>query len=705
MDSFEGGVLADHASPVHPGVWLPIPADDAPFRSKASPQRVSRELLVAALGRILAKRQEQLDRLPPSVRFLWRHGAPIARLEAAHRRALALGVEARDVLIASGFVGESAYLDRLAEETGCRRVTMGETLDTAEPLALVLDHDMARCFGDGGRGTIVVPTIGMVDWLLAGNGCSGLRLATRAEFEALLLRERRKAMLDEACGLRLARQGHRSAKTGLSSRQAFGGLLLAAACAGMAFAGTLPLLLLALSAVFIAGNGLQGAALLRHRTKPRPMAALQDAELPVYTVLVALYDETAIVSDLLEALKAIDYPPEKLDIKLVLEAHDLKTRKAIEGADLPAQFSVIVCPPGDIRTKPRALNIALMLARGTLVTVFDAEDAPNPNQLRLAAARFAVAPEHVGCLQAPLTLYNANEGLIQAMFALEYAALFDVTRSGWSSLGLPMPLGGTSNHFRLQTLAGLGGWDAHNVTEDAELGLRLGTLGYAIEMLPSETAEQAPTSFPIWFRQRRRWSKGWLQTTITLLHDPVAAIRRRGAKRFGLSVFIMGSTLLNLLFYPVGMAMVLHRLILGEPLFGGSALERASDGAAILVIALGIGVAYATALLAIVKRDLKRGLVCLPLIPVYYLAISAASWIALVDFLRKPFEWLKTDHRANRKADTPYPKSGTSNGDVATPPVPVAPPYRRLFARNRYSELKPPYRRTARSHSATKARS
>lgn len=682
-----------------------MPADDVPLRSKASPPLVPRQLLVDALGRILAKRQEQLDRLPSSIRFLWRHGAPLARLEAAHRRALALGVEARDVLIASGFISESAYLDRLAEETGCRRVTMGETLDAAEPLAFVLDHDMARCAGDAnGRDAVVVPAIRTVDWLLAGNGRSVIRLATRAEFETLLLRDRRKAILDEACGQRLARQGHRSAKTGLSSRQAFAGLVLAGICAGMALTGTLPVLLLALSAVFIAGNCLQGAALLRHRTKPSPLAALQDAELPVYTVLVALYDETAIVADLLEALKAIDYPPEKLDIKLVLEAHDLKTQKAVESADLPAQFSVVVCPPGDIRTKPRALNIALMLARGTLVTVFDAEDLPKANQLRLAAARFALAPADVGCLQASLTLYNADEGLLQAMFALEYAALFDVTRCGWSRLGLPMPLGGTSNHFRLETLAKLGAWDAYNVTEDAELGLRLGKLGYAIEMLPSETAEQAPTSFPIWFRQRRRWSKGWLQTTITLLHQPIRAIRAHGARRFALSVFIMCTTLLNLLFYPVGMAMVLYRLANGEPLFGGSALERVSDGAAILVIALGIGVAYATALLAIVRRDLKHGLACLPLIPLYYLAISAASWVALVDFLHKPFEWLKTDHRANRKAPASVSTTGSSD-DGAPRPAPQGEPHKRLFARSRYSAPKQPYRQTTLSRSATKARS
>ena len=692
--------------------WRPLVfRQTKPVVSKALPQFHRQQTVFDALGRILAKRDERLADLPPSIRFLSRHGVPTARLEAAHKRSRLIGVDAHEVLIASGVISESEYCDRLAAETGCRRVDMSEAFDECEPIAAILDHTMAWQAHDvTGQIQVLVPTLRTIDWLLSGGGASTLRIATKSDFERLLIAERKAAIVDEACHLRLARRGRLSAKVGVSARQAvavfaLGGFLTI--CSSIAPKETFTIVALFLSLVFIVGNCLQCAALFVHRAKPQLMAALSDAELPVYTVLVALYNETPIVPNLLKALLAIDYPPEKLDIKLILEANDETTRRAIETSSLPSQFSVVICPPGDLQTKPRAMNIALLFARGTLVAVFDAEDIPKRDQLRLAACRFHLAPRNVGCLQAALTLYNDDKGLMPAMFALEYAALFDVTRSGWCRLGLPMPLGGTSNHFRLETLSALGAWDAYNVTEDAELGLRLGRLGYAIETLPSTTGEQAPVTFPSWFNQRRRWSKGWLQTTITLTHDPVGSVRAHGFRSFALGLFIMASTLLNLLLYPVGMLAFFYRISYGDAFFSGSLAAKLSDAAAVLVVASSVGLAYVTALIAIAKRNLKGGLICLPLIPFYYLAISAASWVALGDLWRRPFYWLKTEHGAYEPMEavltTPI-KAANDNRARIHGPSPTKPEWR-LFARNRYSVPISPDRQTGPFRIATKAKS
>ena len=206
-----------------------------------------------------------------------------------------------------------------------------------------------------------------------------------------------------------------------------------------------------------------------------------------------------------------DYPRGKLDIKLVIEHDDRATRLAIVALDLPAIYEIVVAPIGWPRTKPRALNIALPLVRGELLVIFDAEDAPAPGQLREAAERFLRAPRELACLQARLAIDNIEDSWLTRLFAIEYAVLFDVLNPGLAGLGLPLPLGGSSNHFRTEVLREVCGWDAWNVTEDADLGLRLARFGYGVGILPSSTQEEAPAFIDAWLRQRRRWSKGWMR--------------------------------------------------------------------------------------------------------------------------------------------------------------------------------------------------
>lgn len=233
-----------------------------------------------------------------------------------------------------------------------------------------------------------------------------------------------------------------------------------------------------------------------------PRRDLPDAALPDASLLVALNDEAAIVPGLVAALKAIDYPRDRLDIKIVLEAGDSATRAAFESVRLDARFEIVLVPPGQPRTKPRALNYALRFCRGKIVAVHDAEDLPHPRQLRTAAESFFLAGRDLACLQAPLNWYNRDETWLTRQFALEYAAHFHAMLPLYRRLGWPLPLGGTSNYFRTAAVRHAGGWDAWNVTEDADLGIRLHSLGYRCDMIAPMTLEEAPVSLAAWIPQR-----------------------------------------------------------------------------------------------------------------------------------------------------------------------------------------------------------
>ncbi len=239
---------------------------------------------------------------------------------------------------------------------------------------------------------------------------------------------------------------------------------------------------------------------------------LSDDALPVITVLCPLYKEEESLPNLLGALDRLDYPREKLDIKIVLEADDEITRKAAAKACKPGKYDVVIVPEGQPKTKPKACNFALWSARGDYIVIYDAEDRPARDQLRRAAEAFAVLPPTVACLQARLNYYNREASWLTRIFAAEYAYIFDILLPGLTSLGAPLPLGGTSNIFRTEALLAIGGWDPHNVTEDADIGMRLAAKGYTSRMLDTTTLEEATNGLGAWFRQRTRWIKGYMQS-------------------------------------------------------------------------------------------------------------------------------------------------------------------------------------------------
>ena len=255
--------------------------------------------------------------------------------------------------------------------------------------------------------------------------------------------------------------------------------------------------------------------------------------MPVYTIVIALYREARIAQQLSQAIDSLNYPRAKLDVIFVVEIDDHDTAAALHAAAPQTPYEIVIAPKGAPRTKPRALNVAMPLARGALVAVFDAEDVPQPEQLRRAAALFATLPPEIACLQASLVIDNARQNWMTALFAMDYAALCDVYNRGLSTLALPIFLGGTSNHFRIEPLREIGFWDAFNVTEDADLGLRLARAGYDVRTFGSDTYEEAPGDFVALARQRTRWLKGWMQTALPHCRHPLRLIADLGPRRAG----------------------------------------------------------------------------------------------------------------------------------------------------------------------------
>src|SRR6266702_3814539 len=269
--------------------------------------------------------------------------------------------------------------------------------------------------------------------------------------------------------------------------------------------------------------------------------ALKDAEWPEYTILCPLYKEAQVVPQFVQAMTALDYPAEKLQILFLTEEDDAATRNAIRALSLPPPFKIVVVPDGKPRTKPRACNYGLMLAKGQYVVIYDAEDIPDPLQLKKAVLDFANHGTDVVCVQAKLNFYNIRQNLLTRWFTAEYSTWFDLILPGLQLANFSLPLGGTSNHFRTGSLRALGGWDAYNVTEDCDLGLRLKRYRMNTVILDSTTLEEANPQLKNWLRQRSRWIKGYMQTYLVHMRHPVEDFRRGRLYDLFSFQFVIGS--------------------------------------------------------------------------------------------------------------------------------------------------------------------
>lgn len=404
--------------------------------------------------------------------------------------------------------------------------------------------------------------------------------------------------------------------------------------------------------VFLAVCGIRLLGLLPAGSEQRP-PRLGDDDLPLYTVLVPLFRESRVLDQLVEALCRLDYPEAKLDIKLILEETDFETRRHVDAIPLPPQFEVLVVPEAHPQTKPKALNYALQFARGDLVAIYDAEDVPARGQLRLAAESFAASPSGIVCLQARLAFYNAGENWLTRQLAIEFAVLYELMLPVLARLALPLPLGGTSNHFRIHALRRLGGWDPHNVTEDADIGIRLARFGWRAGMLASTTGEEAACRWGVWLRQRARWLKGWMQVALVHLRSPVRTWRELGAAGSLVALVLMAGMTISALTHPLFLALFLWSVAAGglfapEPdwlaaTVGGLSLAVLTAGYAINMLAgwVAIGRRYREP----VRRRMAWSLLG---IPAYWIVIWIGACLALWQLLRRPFHWNKTEHGLSR---------------------------------------------------------
>lgn len=368
---------------------------------------------------------------------------------------------------------------------------------------------------------------------------------------------------------------------------------------------------------------------------------------PVYSVFVALYREAAVVPQLVETLDRLAWPAACLDIKLICEADDEATLSALAALPLGRQYEIVAVPPGHPRTKPKALSYALGAARGTYLVIYDAEDRVDPLQLEEAWRTFEAGPADIACLQAPLVITNARESWLSALFAFEYAGLFRVLLPRLAAARLPMPLGGTSNHFRTRVLQEVGGWDPYNVTEDADLGMRLYRLGYRCGTIERPTYEEAPTTTSAWLGQRTRWFKGWLQTWLVLMRRPSRLVRDMGLWPCVVFQVLIGGLILSSLAHPL---LIAYIGMLSWQLFGQSAhIAGPFEITLIVVDVVNIFGSYAI-FVALGRAGMTRGERHASgrrwaLTPFYWLLMSLAAWRAVRELRSNPFFWNKTAHR------------------------------------------------------------
>jgi cellulose synthase/poly-beta-1,6-N-acetylglucosamine synthase-like glycosyltransferase len=379
---------------------------------------------------------------------------------------------------------------------------------------------------------------------------------------------------------------------------------------------------------------------------------IPDQSLPVYTILIPMYKEAKSVPGMLIALSKLDYPASKLDIKLVLESDDKETYAAAMTQKLGYHFDIIRVPPSQPRTKPKACNYAIRFARGEFVTIFDADDRPEPGQLKKAVRAFRTLPADVACLQARLNYYNANDNLLTRFFSLEYTILFHFILYGLERLGIPLPLGGTSNHIALARLKELGEWDPYNVTEDADLGIRLAAQGFKTRMLDSYTMEEAPVRVRPWTRQRTRWIKGYMQTWLVHMRDPVGLYHQLGLRGFlgfqcfiGLSCFsfLTAPLVWGFSFLWIDALTFQHQIAFPEWLMW---LTLGNLGLNLLThwyLSFYCATLY--------RRHTLSMLLAAFLYPLYLILHSWASWRAIAHLVLMPHVWEKTAHGITRQID------------------------------------------------------
>jgi cellulose synthase/poly-beta-1,6-N-acetylglucosamine synthase-like glycosyltransferase len=596
-------------------------------------------------------------------------------LRAAEARARELGIGADQVLIRQGVIDEEAYLRRLAFHTGIAIENFSET-SRGEPL--LRDRHILEA---AGFGLIRLRRDGRPTWTLAPRHLAArtlcrliagypelterLRLASSSRLHQFLLHQTGDVIGRAAAnGLRRRFPKMSAAPAAVARPRWRRHLQRSKGPFGIAALMLLPPILaldawsVALAGWFLLFIGLRLIGSFVPRLPQKKMPRLPDHRLPVYTVIAALYREAKSVGQLMQAIDALDYPREKLQVILALEPNDLGTRAAIARLGPMPHVQVLIASAASPQTKPKALNCALPFARGSFTAVFDAEDRPDPGQLRAAIDAFGSHDTDVACAQASLYIDNNNkDSWLSRTFAAEYAGQFDVFLPGLAAMRMPLPLGGSSNHFRTAVLRQVGGWDAWNVTEDADLGFRLARLGYRSVTFDSTTEEEAPIRFKAWLGQRSRWMKGWMKTWGVHMREPRRLWREAGARGFLALNIIVGGNVLTALAYPIlviELAAYLLTNVTGDT--SGLFFTGSLAPLHIATIAAGFASTVLIGLMGLARRGRLRSGWVLALTPFYWACLSIAAWRALWQLWRDPYRWEKTEHGLTQSRPMTVPR-------------------------------------------------
>lgn len=624
----------------------------------------------------LAESGRQSTALPAEIGFLAHRGYPPETLRDAVMLAELSGVPVDDIVLKTGLVEEIAFYRALADELRLPFLSNPQLSPMARHPESILTGVAPLAKPDDGF--VLAPRGAFLARLFKGipHGCLAITAPTLLAGAAF--RGSARKIAGHAAHALPNAAPHLSARGGISTFQI---LIVALIALALSFSSvnapsfTFAIAAAILSPLFFGIIVLRLTASLLHHpvSYEKPAIRIDDTALPIYTVVVALYHEVRIVPRLIDALRHLDYPVAKLDIKLVLEADDRETMTALRRIHLPGFVEIIVAPPGTPRTKPRALNIALPIARGRYTVVYDAEDVPDATQLRLAVSAFARCPRDVACLQARLTIDNTDDSWLTRLFTIEYAALFDVLNPGLAEIGSPIPLGGTSNHFRTSVLKRIHGWDAWNVTEDADLGFRLSRLGYRVADLPSSTLEEAPITLGAWMRQRTRWMKGYMQTTISHSRKPVLSLKQFGFWRFCSAMILSAGAVLSALVYPFGTGLFLISLYVTPAWIFETRWAAIWHSGSLTLFVSGLAAIFIPACVALHRRRLWSLLPWVPLLPFYYALVSVAAWRGVWELTIAPFRWNKTSHGHARTSRTNLPQKHQANV-AETMSLKIAPP-------------------------------
>ena len=572
------------------------------------------------------------------------------------------------ILVAAGLIRRDAVYRVLARTWDCEFVDLVNTpldlslLDGLDPHLLAEEGWLP--YGRDGERILVAtserPTLERQRSIL-DRLCAPVSLVVTTDWDILqsLNTAFRETVVEQATlGLWRRDRMQSARQVLLAGQRVWLGLLLAGLVAGLVLAPrtTVAVLSAALSLAFLAAVLFKFVVCMvgaRHENRVQvddaDVAALDPRDLPTYTVLVPVYEEANVVADLIANLGALDYPREKLEILLLLEENDTATIEAARAARPPSTITFLTVPPGHPQTKPKACNVGLFFARGEFLVIYDAEDRPEPDQLKKAVIAFRRGGDRLVCVQAALNYWNATDNWLTRMFTVEYSFWFDYMLPGLDRLRLPIPLGGTSNHFRTRGLRMLGGWDPFNVTEDADLGIRAAAFGRTVGVINSTTYEEANRAPGNWVRQRSRWIKGYLQTLLVHLRRPRALVRTAGVRRTAAFALLVGGTPATFLFTPPLYVLFVVALILPP-----SEMTGVFPGWVLWVILfnllVGNGLMIYVSMMGAFKRRNYSLVLWALLNPVYWLLHSAAAYKALWQLATKPHYWEKTVHGLSHAA-------------------------------------------------------